>query len=511
MVLSLLITSGAFPAQMNPLGIILRPGVVGKFIEVFNARKRPVQFQFCIDNNYFDLNLGGNISKFEWKADKNAFVDLNIQQFKAEGRHLRGCEVLPGPDKVIRLTAPVEAKASSIAVLLGPSTIGLSLDPRSMTVNVEPSTLSAAVSQFIISIPEAPMLAKELNSEALKESIFWGLASELTKLLSAYLTSTLRGLSYIEFAGQLLSDNPLFNEGPILKKGGIQIELAAPHPKQKFLTLSFMPFKTPAAFVRPEGFELYFNANIFTFDEVSFLTGLNPLEEKSQAVLNRAQSFLLDPSQQALPQFDRPAIKSVPADLSLIIPTSLIDEALSQIYRERLLSFRLTTDIGRLTKGVIANQNLDVGLAITISPQSTPQIKFSANTFQLEVKDYFMDIGTEIEDRLIPSTQIANAIRVAASMRVDADHKTVNMVLNPNAFEIQIEDTKKRLSENDLSFLKKIAVSTWTEFLKSYSEFVLFPTVINPKDLQFEIRNISLQGNFVLLDLNLISQEASSK
>jgi hypothetical protein len=360
-----------------------------------------------------------------------------------------------------------------------------------------------ALEQFAIRVPEAPALERDLNSEVFREALLIGLTSKFSELLSNYLLETLRGLSFVESAGEILKNSPLFSEGPLFQHGAISIELAAPHPRQKLLTLAFSPFKTPAAFVHPEGLELYFSANLFSADQVRVLTGTDPLHLPTSELKQKMTAILSNPTQQPEPQFDRVPPRSSKADFSLILPTSLIDEALTRLYQERLLAFRMKTDLGSQTRGLIAKEAQDVAMMITISPHTSPKIKFEANTLQLEVNEYMMDIGTWIEDRIIPSTQISNSIRIAASLKVDSSSKTVNLALKPNEFNVKIEDTKARLSEDDLSFLRRMANSTWRDFLNTYSEFVLFPTVINPRDFKIEILEISHQGPALVLDLRL--------
>ncbi len=505
-------SEAAFPS--HPLGIMLRPGLVSKLLNHFNDKMKmgePIVFDFCHLSHYIKVSLSGMAGRFEWNGETNALIILHIDNLRAAGEHIDQCEIKEDPvTKETKIIVANSKPKQRIDIEIGPSKLGFTLNPRTMGIDFDSNSLNTARSQFSIKLPSSDKnektyaaLEREINSPAILDFAFDALTTELKKYFSNYLLSTLRGLSFNEVAGKLLENNPLFQDEPILNSGGIQITLEAPSPKQKLITLAFAPFKNPAAFTSREGFELYLNAGFFSSDQVQILTGLDPLKAERKSVKAALDQILSDPARQPEFNSDRPSLSKSTADFSLMVPLSLIDTALTQIYRERLLGFRLKTDLGKQTKGIIAENEQDVSLMVTISPQSTPQLKFEADTLQVEVKDYLMDIGTYIEDRIIPSTQISNLVKIGAGLKVDAENGTVNLILKHDQFEVKLEDKKERLGEKSISFLQKIANSTWSDFLSSYSELVLFPTVIKPSDMELKIESISLNRNSLVLDMNV--------
>jgi hypothetical protein len=149
----------------------------------------------------------------------------------------------------------------------------------------------------------------------------------------------------------------------------------------------------------------------------------------------------------------------------------------------------------------------DVATVLTIKPDAAPSVNFLADQFKLEVKDYVMDVGTYIEDRIIPQSQIASHITLSAHLEVDAKKEKIKLLLNPEDLLLDLNDLKNRLGAEEINFFKGVANGVWKDFLRKNSDLYLLPLVFRPEGLNVAVRQTKLDGKNIVLDLDLELRE----
>jgi hypothetical protein len=507
LLLMLLLTPHLIVGEVHPLGIVIRPNVFLKVIDFLNAKKGKgeiVSFKDCIDHHSIlvEFIADWDPPRPPYSRPDQAHIQASFSNLTAHLVYGPGCGNESKDSSQPTMTNIPEAFEASLEISTG--NFGFDFEPQSMTFRIDRGLVPELSKHMKLQIKDAERISQFANSSGLKEGLLNLILDAALSNISAWLKKKLRGLTFLQSAGEVLKENPYWKEGPLLEKEAIRIDLVERSPTQKFLTFAFNPFRSSSAFSSSNGIELYFNAMFLNSARLTELTGLTPTEANSSAVLLGAKERLSDPINWSEASFTRPQLAASAADLSLVIPTSLTNEAWATFYRERLLKMRATIDVGKQTVGLLADQKLDVQSIITINPLSAPRMLFEANKFTLEVEDYILDFGNWIEDRLIPSTQLKSKVRIAASLKVDPEHRIIKMALDPNKFDLELRDLKGRLNPNETLVFQNIATTIWKDFFRSYAEFEIFPTLIDTENLPLEIQNVSVSGDAVVLDLNVL-------
>ncbi len=195
--------------------------------------------------------------------------------------------------------------------------------------------------------------------------------------------------------------------------------------------------------------------------------------------------------------------------MSLVIPTNLMNDAWTNFYRERLLKLRTIVDIGKQTKGLITEEVQDVHVYRDDQPSLRAPDGISSKQIQtgrgkLCHGFWKLDRGQTYS----ATTQIESQVSISASFKVDTQRRMVKMVLDPTQFQLKLKDLKGRFSDDEILFFQKMANSIWKDFLTSYAEFEIFPTVMDTGNLPIEIQNVSVSGSSVVLDINVLLEGA---
>jgi hypothetical protein len=502
-----------FAAEVHPLGIVIRPNLVRKVIAELNSRRaenRGIRFPICSDNRYFEFSFLANWSDAKWVnlGGNRVYLSTVITDFKASGKYFEGCQINSKTGD-IEITAPNDVKTYAATLDIQQAQFGFQFDPQTMFLEVDRKMIATAIPTMTIQVENAPAISDLLNPTGIREALLNQILDVAQSSISKWLKEKLRGLAFVQSAGEVLKDNPIWKAGTLIDNGAITMEFAERNSSQQFLTFAFNPFKNKSAFATPNGLELYFNADFLDIDQLRKLSGINPTLQNSGAVLEQTRMTMADPAQWSDATFDRPELQSSSSDLSLVIPGNLMDDAWTKFYRERLLNMRLTGNIGRQTKGLITDEEEKVHYRVTISPQTAPRMLFQPDRLRLEVENYVMDFKTLLEDREIPSTQIESQISVGASLGVDPQRRIVKMVLDPSQFSLKLRDLKNRFSDDEMLLFENIAKTIWHDFLKNYAEFEIFPTVMDTGNLPIEIQRVSVTGSSVVLDINLLFRGAT--
>ncbi|MDB5036898.1 MAG: hypothetical protein JWQ35_426 [Bacteriovoracaceae bacterium] len=495
--------------SVQPLGIVIRPNLVRKLIEQLNQiqnNNQNISFEFCLEesNAYFAFGLNALWSDPKWinLSSSRAYIQAKVASLRAIGKYIAGCQIDPVTKKItVTALPPLKFREATLEIANG--NLGILFEPQKMDLKIDRTEASEIASKMTLKIPEAPRLTEFFNSTSIREAILNKIFDLTESTISSWLTEKLRGLSFIQSAGEVLKDNPIWKTGPLVQRSGVTLELAEPSPSQQYLTFAFNPFRTNSFFTTSNGLELYFNATFLNADHLKALSGLEPTAQNSEAVMEHARKALQNKALWTEGSFDRPILSASDSDFSLVIPTTLTNSAWGNFYQQRLLSLRLTVDIGKQTKGLIAAEEQNVSTVITINPQSAPKMTYEANRFKLDIENYVMNVGTHLEDRTIPSTQIQSHLTIAAALKVDPVRKMMKMALDPSQFELKLKDIKGRLSDEEVALFEHLAKSIWTDFFKQNSEFEIFPTVFDPENLHMEIQNVTVSGASIVLDLSI--------
>lgn len=499
-------------SEVHPLGVVIRPNLLKKVISEFNhwkSENRGIDINLCVNGRFFGLSLMANWTDPKWLnlSPDRLYFETKISNFKAIGKTFEGCSI-DESTKQIRFPKAENPKALEASVDIQEGQFGFYFYPQSMTLRADRTVISKAVSSLSIQIKNSAGGTEFLNTGGIREAFLIQILELAQSSISSWLKEKLRGLSFAQSAGEVLKDNPIWRAGVLVENGAFTMELAERSPSQQFLTFAFNPFKRNSAFSTNNGLELYFNADFLNMDQLRNLSGLNPTAENSSQVLERTKFAISNPALWSDSEFEHPNLSPSSGDFSLVIPTNLMNHALSNFYRERLLKLRTKVNIGQQTKGLLSDEVQDVHYLVTISPQSAPQMSFQANNFKLEVENYVMELNTWIEDRAIPTTQIATQVSIGAAIGIDPQRHIVRMTLDSNQFELKLKDLKDRFTPDEILLFQNMAITIWRDFLKNYADFEIFPTVIDTGNIPLEVQRVSVTGSSVVLDMNVLLRGA---
>lgn len=485
------LVQASVPAAL-PLGIVIRPSLFSKVVRELSdmdQQGKPMQFSFCYGGVKSELTIEGQWADPTWSLVniETVYLSAAAKNVKLSVKAFESCE----EDAKLTLNGYITLTDGQIAGFW---------NAKEMTVQIQINAQDKSITPHLVNHSGINQL---LQSNGTKDAIIQSIVDTASQQLTLWVREKLRGLIFTENAMSLMGDEPLLKSGVLLKKGAITLELDNPQPSQEHITFSFYPRKSASTFASESALEFYFNASFFDVDHIKSLSGLDPMNTQPQLLMNRLQQALVGPESISDAPITRPNLSSSQGDLTLVLPEILINQALSTFYREGLLRFKTTVGIGEQTKGIIAKEAYDVATVLTINPNSAPSVSFLPDQFKLDVKDYVTDIGTWIEDRIIPSSQIASSVRISAQLKIDSGRKTVNLALKPQDFLLELKDLKGRLNEKEIDFFRTVANGVWKDFLTKNSELILFPLVFNSEGLGLEIVQATVDGQAILLDISL--------
>jgi hypothetical protein len=336
-----------------------------------------------------------------------------------------------------------------------------------------------------------------------KQKVLDAILKEGGKGLTQYFQETIFGLGYGELLSKATPLSPLWRQGPLFQKNAVTLELAEPTARQREIAFAFHRFAENGIVATTDHLEFYVNARFLTHDLFGSLTGLNTNFTDSETLLNRSMDYLKNNPAHFAADWRRPQFAKSEYELSLVIPKSLTDLALSTVYKEGLTRFRFKLNVGQTTKALLSEEAPEAYMVVNINPNQAPKLDFDADRLQLDISDYSLDLGTFIEDRIIPQTSLKTRTNISAELTVDNTAQYLNLQLKPETFQIDLEDPKGRLNEKERAVFKEVSQNVWKEFLNSYSELNLFKTVINTERAPIIIKNVQVSGKNILLDLDV--------
>jgi len=480
-----------------PLGVIIRQKFLDQIIDNYN-HNRSVQIQRCIDNWQLNAKIDAPISDLSWQAieNKELIVNLEVQKIQIDGHFVPNCQ---NPD----VSKAVDFHISSNASL----PLKIWLTPKTLSVRIDDLSLAALTKNLKFDSKNAPHISQILNNSEIKEALMQLVGTSLNNQLSQWARERLRGLVYYgESIKSLFAKSDVWKGGVQIEKGAIQLKNTASALEDKELAFAFYPRENGSLFMNQNQIEFYVNATFLTGEQIHKVLGDKNNLVKNQDLIEQLTKHMKDFPLSKDAEFKRPQIPHSNADVSLLLTQGLINEALRSIYQENLADFTTSINVGDQVKGLITKEDSNLSIRIELGSNKVPQLVFESNQLNLKVFDYFFRIGTWIEDRLIPSTEIQANVNISAGLKIDSPAQTVNLLVSPDTFNIKFSEQGKferKLTSKDLELLENIANQIWRTFFKNYPELILFPTVFETSKLQLHIQDIEVQNEMILLHMNL--------
>jgi hypothetical protein len=508
-----------FAEEVYPLGLVVRPKFVDRLIQQLNAQKRSIPIRFESDLFAMSGSIQG-VWESTWTENSGRLIFIT---------HLRNLNI--SGDLFTHDSKGdwvyIQPKTHSMAAAIDYLPLAVVIDPITLEINL---SLILDDDYLVKSLPENKMRTKEdteaavrnliLNKMALgisglkeinellnlpdaKQKVLDAILKEGGKGLTQYFQETIFGLGYGELLSKATPLSPLWRQGPLFQKNAVTLELAEPTARQREIAFAFHRFAENGIVATTDHLEFYVNARFLTHDLFGSLTGLNTNFTDSETLLNRSMDYLKNNPAHFAADWRRPQFAKSEYELSLVIPKSLTDLALSTVYKEGLTRFRFKLNVGQTTKALLSEEAPEAYMVVNINPNQAPKLDFDADRLQLDISDYSLDLGTFIEDRIIPQTSLKTRTNISAELTVDNTAQYLNLQLKPETFQIDLEDPKGRLNEKERAVFKEVSQNVWKEFLNSYSELNLFKTVINTERAPIIIKNVQVSGKNILLDLDV--------
>lgn len=484
---------------VHALGVVIRPVFFERVMNHFNRTKNKVDLSFCVEGLHVTTSLTVQLDSPRWRAtDSNVLVlDSKIASLQADGSVYDRC---PPSNGSVNLQ-PVGALLTRFSATIKQLPLKVWVNPKDLSVKIHRNFLADETPELSFVFDDKPKLSHFISEPAFQDSLINFFTGVVEANLGNWLKDHFRGLVQLQSVDEVMKDNPLWGKAPLINKGAITLEMAEPASSKPFTTFAFYPFASDSVFVRPDRLELYLNSS---FLHVEDLQSISPSKTSNlNNLIAEAATYYAQPENWRKEKFERPYLPAADSELNLVVPTSLINEALENIYRDGLLRFRAKIDLGVQTKGIITDQSPEVLTTVNISPLVAPSITFETNRFKLEVKNYTLDIGTFIEDRTIPATKILTHASISASLRIDNEKQTVNLLLDPSTFELELQDSNGRLKPEEVQIFRDLAAGLWKDFITAYSDMVVFPAIIKTSDAPLVITGVAMNENNVLLNLNV--------
>jgi hypothetical protein len=484
-------------AATQPLGVIIRPSFFSRFATAFNQDSQ-IRMDDCIGGRQIRGRITGQADEPRWVSSHQtkALLSLSFQELKFEGAIFLTC------------AAREEDRIDLELALTEPASIQYRIDFFNFDVAAMEKDLPLVRDKLKPHFPRAPEIDLALQVKSIKSSLVRLASDSFNKFLGSWLEERLRGLAYAQSINELFETSDFWNEEIEIDQGAISLRNTAAGIEKDDLAFAFFPRSTDSVFVSTNQIEVYVNALFMDSEQIDRVMGKNRGNTlKSRQLTEQLKATV---ARQILAQdavFRRPPLfPQDTGDLSLVLTEGLINEALRRVYQENLADFTTKIRMGRQVKGLITKEEQDVSVMVSLGSHSAPKIVFEPNQLKLKVSDYFLRLGTFLEDRLIPSTEIQAAVEISAALKVDFPSESVNLLVSPKTFEIGLsEETQfsKKLSPKELRLMERLAKEIWEVFFSTYQELLLFPTLLETTQVNFKIADIEVQDELIFIHLNL--------
>lgn len=512
-----------------PFGIVLRPSLIQKIFDDINRRQEGIEFSACIESA--DLLVSGkaflNLENPQWLSSNAEVLALGgrVKSFRTQLSVYNKCEKPKNvSDKFemakigLEIRTPVDLRFFISLDELSQPQVGI--DSTRQAVVIDKMSQENLARALHLKIKAGRDLTKEIEEKLANGGLDDGSEiSEINKtledlkltrlllesvidpiesVLSNWLRNRLRSLTYLDYVSSVFKNSDIWKEGSELEAGALSLANPGDRLRQSEIAFGFFPRKDLYLRVGQGAAELYFNSLFINQDEMKSLVRTE--SANSSELLAMTRSFMLEDKERSESPFLKPLLKNVDADVTLILPETLINGALAEIYQNDLKQFSTEIDFGKQAAGLITKEALPVSLKIQLESPEVPKILFESNRLNLNVSNYFLSIGTWIEDRLIPSTQVEAKVNISAGL--DVSGSTVNLLVQPETFEIDLSQGRKfknRFSRKDLDLIQSVSNDIWKEFFKRYPKLPLFYTIFKREDSEVKIVNLEVMNEMILL------------
>lgn len=534
-VLKLIATLGFISTHLSPLqaeaiyplGLVIRPAFVQNLIDRLNNQNRPMPLRIEADPVLFQGTFEGQWAS-QWTENSGRLIFLTeLKDLKLSGdlftRAQKG-EWLPLRATYKSITTSIDYLP--IEVVVDPITLEIHLnlrlnspelirqipaealaqlpqDKARYQIELEKLVLDLILNKLELGINGFSEINSLLHIPDAKQRVLQAILKEGGSKLTSYFQETIYGLGYGEYLSKSTPLSPLWKQGPLFQRDALTLELAEPTSRQREIAFAFHRFKESGIVATTSQLELYVNALFLTHDLMQTITGLNTDFTDPDTLLAQTLFKLKSMPASFSPEWRRPQLAKSNAELSVIIPKSLINLALTTVYKEGLLRFRTKLDLSRTTRKYLTNSAPESLLVVNINPNQAPTLDFDADRLQLDVSNYSLDIGSYIEDRIIPQTSLTTRTNISAELAIDNSAQYLNLQLKPSTFQIDLQDPRGRITDDEKAVYKEVSQNLWREFLTTYSELNLFKTVINTERAPIKVMTVRVSGENVLLDMNV--------
>lgn len=499
------ITASAATPSSYPFGIIIRKSVLSKLVDTVNQHPQAFEIDQCFEGF-------GNIGQWTVRAEftpklsapnwiarpqQAVLLQARLDEFTAKGKILEGCHPPKENANSPFIDFQVTLKKNS-----GPLPISVWFYPESFSIDVSSHILTQVADQVELTTTQLGSFNRELNLSYFKLSILSLVAEMGGKAFGDWLQYRLRGLAYAESLGEILTNPERPERFLRFQEGPLEIIHSYEHLDRLELAFAVFPRVTDFISISQNALEFYFNALFLNSQE---LGSLDPSQANLpfSAQVRGLRSGLIRNLPFTDAPFSPPPIPFHSSDFSLVLTEDLVNEALEKIYREDLLSFTTSIDLGQSTQGLINPELADIKVRLDLASRAAPQLKFQADRLNLNVSDYVLRLGTALEDRLIPSTQIEVGVNLSAELGFDSRRQNITLVMDPTSFAISLKERPgkrlRKLKDDDLVILKDLAEGFWRKFFETFPELALFSPVFESENALIEARGVQVHDRLIMM------------
>lgn len=500
--LSIPMANYAQSLEPQPLGLVIRPRLFESLVQSLGKGNQNLKISDCIKRRGIKGRFSFSLSSPEWSSINNDRIGLKLQldAFNFKGSAYETCEAKRAfASGEVRIgKSPVTTFVRVAPEAISSTGSAASFDSTAIT------HLGQALEVDFEGLEELEVL---MNQEDIKLLLAQSLAKHIETLFTRWLRDALRKLVFGRFVHDFLEESPFWDEGVELSSGGVWIQNRSPKGEDRSVAFLFYPRRTSSSSfqVSEEGLALFLNATFLNGDQVRSLSGLKldrSLDEHLERLIERLRNWELREDA----TFENLNIESIDTDVTLFFAQGLSNKALRETYAEDLLEIDTVIDIGEQTKGFLSENAPEVKTRIEIASNQAPIIEFRPDELSLRVFNYRLKLGTEIEDRIIPSTEIDARVSVNADVFVDNRAQTVNLRTKSETFKIELTEGKrfrKNLSSSDLEVVEDIVNEVWQDFFNQYPQLVLFPTVFTTKTADLALEGFRFDRGNIHIHMNV--------
>lgn len=512
------------------LGLVIRPQLIYHLVQQYGSSQDESPFNACLGLNegsdnqlYLSGTFKTELRDPSWSSKKKGALVIQsvLKSLYITASIYKKCpeELKSDSDEVQdqSLLAPKQEDflgeiSAATNLEFSPLTLGVWILPyfdaqlgtnSRLKIEVTSDILPEQIEGLKFSSPDLPKIASLLNSDYGRSAILNASLKPLSLALTNFLNEKLRGLAFAESVLDLFQKGAIWSEnGVSVQSGAVHLQNSARSLTRRELLFTFYPRSNGSIFIEPDQIELYANASFLGGKELDSLG----LEGDKNQRLQQLKKLIKTTSISSDAKLTRKPVTKTNSDITLIFTEKLVNKALQSIYLEDLLKFSSSIYLKDKVQGLLTKEPADLAVKVQLGSDTVPRLRFAPNQLSLEVSDYFLNIGTWLEDRLIPSTEIQAQVNVSAKIEVNPKTQSVNLVLDSKTFKIQLSESDKtpaQLQGQELRLLEKVSKEVWANFFEEFPELPLFSTLFQAIGNSVHIQEVEVVDELILVHMNL--------